>query len=491
MKLLKMLPIILGLLVSTSCGEPKVQPTDLAVQAMERARAAEAPTYAPIEYTSADELFTQMNDAIAAGDNDTANTLADQVVEAANLATDIAKQNKATSLIAQLKKSLALAQEIGIDQENPDAYSQAAQLLIDAESFYQIPDYEKTIQTAQSGLDILQPLIGSSESLALANLNRARELLDRAYRTTDLTQTEATLTEASNLIEMASVEYQERNFVDSISNSQTAIDLLNDMIENYPNDASISINVNQDDNLQLQAYDLLRQLQQTLEFIKKEYGTNIMQTSSNATTSTTNTEEPKFAPLTPLTPAQPVEETTNEVAEDSTEVELLLLEDTTEEGTYADDVDTNENEITQVSLNFIPLTFKAQDMTVTEEKTNTMPSKAVYDGTNTSASTTNVTIEMIDELYNTSEQYYQENNFLNSIDASREGLRLAELFLANQTIATHTVIKGDTLWDISKGYYTTPWLWPNIWRANKLIIKDPDLIYLKQEFRIPPAPNKK
>jgi LysM repeat protein len=41
---------------------------------------------------------------------------------------------------------------------------------------------------------------------------------------------------------------------------------------------------------------------------------------------------------------------------------------------------------------------------------------------------------------------------------------------------THTVVKGDTLWDISMKYLRTPWKWPLVWANNK-DITNPHLIY--------------
>jgi len=40
----------------------------------------------------------------------------------------------------------------------------------------------------------------------------------------------------------------------------------------------------------------------------------------------------------------------------------------------------------------------------------------------------------------------------------------------------YVVVKGDTLWDISKRFLNDPWLWPSVWHINPSI-RNPHLIY--------------
>ncbi len=65
--------------------------------------------------------------------------------------------------------------------------------------------------------------------------------------------------------------------------------------------------------------------------------------------------------------------------------------------------------------------------------------------------------------------------------------RQLDSWVEKPTEIMYTVVRGDHLWGIAKKkeHYANPFAWPKIYQANRDQIKNPDLIYPAQVFKIP------
>lgn len=123
------------------------------------------------------------------------------------------------------------------------------------------------------------------------------------------------------------------------------------------------------------------------------------------------------------------------------------------------------------------------------------------DGSSTSTNTTTSTNGLSNkEKYNAAvnaldkaEKSYQNKDYLSTIKNSEEAIRLAKLIKEKMKASKYYKVRlipeaRDCLWRIASysHIYGDAKMWPKIWKANKHLIVDPDLIYPGQKFAIPP-----
>jgi LysM domain-containing protein len=73
------------------------------------------------------------------------------------------------------------------------------------------------------------------------------------------------------------------------------------------------------------------------------------------------------------------------------------------------------------------------------------------------------------------------------LSALAAGVLAAQSVDAQDTtqVRTHTVVRGDNLWDLSQRYLGNPFLWPEIYRLNRDVVEDPHWIYPGEVLRLP------
>lgn len=469
--------LLLTALTIVSCGKAPVQELEDAKSALERALTVEADVYAETTYLSAVEAYTTATNMVEEKDNKGALEQALSAKELADEAYDLASEKRATDLYEKITFLYESLETYYGETLYPDQY---AAVTVDYEAFaevYKSADYltayddgsvlydtldalvedcKDIVETASNtvsdaedqydraeNMDIVQEYSLEDLELALIPLQEAQAALEVPDFDLAVQQANSALDLIDSAVAKAEEEYQK--YLDELSNQTTIIDMQA---------------TEQKEKEKQTAEEYLDEVQELLDLLDSLSGYNFEESDDRSAWAA-----PVFVHMGAMYNG-PSSSTSGESSEsDASSSEEPAPES---EATASEDATPSETTMTVGE-------------TVTEE--------VIEEVTETEDA---VTIEMVRYYYTLALEAFENEEYLDSADYSREALRLGEILLASQSMDTYTVILNvddrDCLWKIAGRFYDNKtWLWPQIWRANKYQIEDPDLIYPGQVFDIPPA----
>jgi nucleoid-associated protein YgaU len=450
-----LLVMIAGIMVS--CSSAPTKELEEAKAAIERADAVDAESYAKTDIGDAKEDYKQANLFVEASKNDEAKQKAISSKDKAIAAYGIAVENRAKDYYEKDKTLMGQAEENFAPVLRADDFAKAKGDFVKLETQIAAKAFEAAYTNGFALYKLLTNIVAdcmSQTEKAKNAINKAQNEYDVAqnsqivvkYALDDLKMALAPLEEARKL-------YQDAKLAESIKKAEEALALIQAAKDKAQAAYEADLKKQQQDYEQFQ---LQREQELKAEKAKAE-------------------EYMKKA-------KQMLDKLKEQEAKKNKSGSML------------------ENGVNKIVLESGTIMYLGQVFKKVEDTKYIAPqaTNSVQNGSSDSDETLEavpdeeVTIELVEKYYKLAEDAYAKGEFLDAIDYAREAMRLAEILMNKQEGQTYTVVLNpkdrDCLWKIAARMYDkNAWMWPIIWKANTDQIKDPDLIYPGQVFKIPPS----
>jgi len=440
--------------VLSACNPVPTKELNEAKAAIEKAETVEAPFYAASEYKSAKDDYDSANKLVEDKKNKDAKEKAISSKEQALQAYTIANQKRADDIYNKDKNLLSDAKQNFGEKLKPEDFSKASKDFDALSSDYTASNYIVVYSNGMSlysNLTILVNYLKGESDKARNAIAQAQDKYDQAEND-DIVREFAMddLKKALPLLNEARKAFDDANLVMAMQKAQEAETQVDNAVTKAQDAYQKYLEQKRQAQLKL---DLEKKKQQELE--KKKADEYLKKAQDMLQKLKGSNQDGMLLPGQRL--YTPVYRKMNSLGQS-----LKIIDESTQINTQSTVSNTRENE--NISVN-------PENKDVDEEK---------------------VTQETVEKYVKLAKESYDKGEYLDSVDYSREALRLGEILLNRQTMKTYTVENHpgneDCLWKISgKMYNKMYWMWPIIWRANKYKIQDPDLIYPGQKFKIPPS----
>ncbi len=447
-----LLSVLTLFLVACGSAVPTKEIED-AKTALERAKQVEAPIYAANSFKQADQDYNAANTFVKQKKNKEAQEKALTSKEKADQAYEQALKKRAETIYANIRNLLQQAKDNDAEKINPDRLKASEDAFVPVKEALDAKDYETVYNkrgTIESDLKELVKQCKDEKEKAHSTIARAQDKYDEAlnidvvreYAKGKLDGSAKLLDEARKAFDAVELDTAIEKANAAEAEIQSVVDQANKDYQAYLADQRKQkelLEVERQKQIEQEQNKAKEYLDRAQEMLKKIKGKN-----------------QSFVPF-----ALPHYSTTYRALSFHLSQELSIIADKADEAKME----------------------KARSSNITHAGVSA-PSAPSKEET--------VTEEIVNHYYDLAKESYDKGEYLDSMDYSREAIRLAEILLAQKKNKTYVVIENpknrDCLWKISgKMYNKQYWMWPIIWKANKYQIKDPDLIYPGQEFQIPPA----